>query len=216
MTILTIAYNNTTVPEEFGGNISDLYSSLYSIDYNFDSIRLVKTGAGTLILDTHGNSIREERNRRRKDRDGKHLRDAGRRDRQPGSQRWNSRSLRRQPERRHARRSGRNDHRQQFRIGQYDADGRIFRRFYRKFGDLPLVADATNPCLFAGVIENGPNKTLALTYQGNGVMTLTGHNTFTGGIEVYSGWLQVGDGASDSASADCRPSLRKHTGRADL
>ena len=60
---------------------------------------------------------------------------------------------------------------------------------------------STDPCLFAGKIEDGPHKTLALAYQGFGVVTLTGDNTYTGGTYIDSGWLQVGDGASDSESA---------------
>ena len=52
---------------------------------------------------------------------------------------------------------------------------------------------------FSGVVKDGVN-TLGLTKTGNGTLTLTGTNTYTGGTVITAGTLQIGDGATQAAS----------------
>ena len=48
---------------------------------------------------------------------------------------------------------------------------------------------------FSGVVKDGVN-TLGLTKTGNGTLTLTGTNTYTGGTVITAGTLQIGDGGN--------------------
>ncbi len=61
-----------------------------------------------------------------------------------------------------------------------------------------------SPCLFAGVIEDGPvsgsqPQKVGLSLDWEGLLTLTGHNTYSGGTEIWDGWVQVGDGNTNGS-----------------
>ncbi|MGO9114272.1 MAG: autotransporter-associated beta strand repeat-containing protein [Thermoguttaceae bacterium] len=58
----------------------------------------------------------------------------------------------------------------------------------------------TSPSVFAGQIEDGTGvngQKVALGLDGEGILTLTGNNTYTGGTFIEDGWLQIGDGQTN-------------------
>ena len=59
-------------------------------------------------------------------------------------------------------------------------------------GTLLLTVGATgNSGVFSGVIENGSAVSVALTKTGNGTLTLSGNNTYSGGTIIDSGVLSI-------------------------
>ena len=69
-------------------------------------------------------------------------------------------------------------------------------------GTATLTVGSYYPSLFAGKIEDGntgEGELVGLVVDGQGAVTLTGDNTYTGGTSVNDSWLQVGDGTSTVA-----------------
>ena len=60
------------------------------------------------------------------------------------------------------------------------------------------VNNGTNtPCAFSGTIENGANKTLAVTKTGTGTLTFTNAEPYTGITSINQGTLRLGDGTTN-------------------
>ena len=87
-------------------------------------------------------------------------------------------------------------------VGALDGNGTITDNHNSAQGGtttLDVDMAGSSPCLFTGVIEDGalsggqPQR-VALRLDLEGMLTLTGPNTYTGGTEIWDGWLQVGDG----------------------
>ena len=58
-------------------------------------------------------------------------------------------------------------------------------------GTSTLTVNETSSTTFAGVIQNGSTRSLALNKSASGVLTLTGTNTYTGGTTISQGELSV-------------------------
>ena len=59
----------------------------------------------------------------------------------------------------------------------------------------------SHPALFAGSIQDGDQRQLvSLVLSGEGLLTLTGDNAYTGGTYEEDGWLQIGDGRSGTTN----------------
>ncbi|KAB2726273.1 autotransporter domain-containing protein [Brucella anthropi] len=63
-----------------------------------------------------------------------------------------------------------------------------------------ITANGNVNSVFAGVIENGSGG-LSLIKDGTGTLALTGDNTYTGGTDIKTGTLQIGDGGTTGSLA---------------
>ncbi len=59
-----------------------------------------------------------------------------------------------------------------------------------------LTVKTTNTDTFAGVLQDGASGTLSLTKSGNGSLTLSGLNTYTGGTTLTAGTLNLNSNAA--------------------
>jgi len=67
-------------------------------------------------------------------------------------------------------------------------------------GTATLSLNGAGSASFAGSINKGATADIALAVTGGGTQTLTGSSSFTGGISVPNGSLQIGNGASLAAA----------------
>jgi fibronectin-binding autotransporter adhesin len=63
-----------------------------------------------------------------------------------------------------------------------------------------LTVNTANTDTYAGVLQDGSTRLLALTKSGNGTLTLTGTNTYSGGTALSSGTLQLGGSSTGSVT----------------
>jgi len=64
------------------------------------------------------------------------------------------------------------------------------------------MSQGGHPSLFAGSIDDGTGtkkELVRLSLDGEGLLTLTGDNQYTGGTYIEDGWLQVGDGTTNGS-----------------
>jgi autotransporter-associated beta strand protein len=67
-------------------------------------------------------------------------------------------------------------------------------------GTVTLSLNGAGSASFAGSINKGATADIAVAVTGGGTQTLTGSSSFTGGISIPNGSLQIGNGASLAAS----------------
>jgi autotransporter-associated beta strand protein len=82
-------------------------------------------------------------------------------------------------------------------IGSLTGTGNVTTSGAGGLDTLTVGNDNTSPASFAGVISNASTgRTLALTKVGTGTLTLGGNNTFTGGVTIDAGTLQLGSASA--------------------